>query len=76
MTTPPSPRGPIKGHTFSVKQPMSKTVNGIVYVCGTCKIDVLVPAHFMTADNLLNGVDIHLTELARKPCKGAATAPT
>jgi hypothetical protein len=69
MTAPPSPRGPIKGHTFSVKQPISKTLNGIVYVCGACKVEVLVPAHFMTTGNLLNGVDIHLTELARKPCK-------
>jgi hypothetical protein len=70
MTAPPATKGPIKGHTFTVKQPISKMFNGIYYVCSACKLDVLVPAHFMTPDNLLQGVDIHLTELTKRPCNG------
>jgi hypothetical protein len=71
MSTPPPPKGPVKGHNFIVKQPISKTLNGIVYSCITCHVDVLVPAHFMTPDNLLNGVDIHLTELTKRACTTA-----
>ena len=42
MTAPPPPKGPIKGHTFTVKQPISKMANGIFYVCAKCKVEVLV----------------------------------
>ncbi len=64
----PSPNGPVKGHSFSVKQPISKMANGIFYVCKSCQLEVLVPAHFMTADNLDRGVDVHLTVLTKHDC--------
>jgi hypothetical protein len=64
----PSPNGPVKGHSFSVKEPISKMLNGICYVCSTCHVEVLVPAHFMTADNLDRGVDVHLTVLTKHAC--------
>ncbi len=42
--------------------------NGIFYVCKSCQLEVLVPAHFMTADNLDRGVDVHLTVLTKHDC--------
>jgi hypothetical protein len=66
----PSPKGPVKGHSFSVKQPISKMTNGICYVCSSCNVEVMVPAHFMTADNLDRGVDVHLTVLTKRDCTG------
>ena len=47
---------------------MSKMVNGICYVCSSCQVEVLVPAHFMTADNLDRGVDVHLAVLTKHAC--------